>query len=679
MNPVIVPTKFTLIDDFTARMNLIRSSSAKFAADARDKFNKAGKTAFKTGRNMAIVAASVVAPLAIMSREAVKFEDKMSDIAKTTGMQGADLTDFGNFILDLSKNTRSSVEDLSTIAEIGGRLAVPKKDLKAFTVEANKFAVALGGDFSGGVESAITEFGKIKSLFRDTKDLEIADSLKKAGSAFNSLSAKGVNVEGLTDFSLRVGALPEVLRPSLASTSALGATLQKSGVDAQIAASGFSNFIKEAGNNLPAFAKQMNMTQSEAENLFNTDTASFFAQFAASLKGVPANELAIKLSKLKLNSLEVQKAVGAMAGSQDVYNEMLKISNDQMKSGSSIQEEYNTKNDNMAGKLAKLKNSLSVLAIKLGQALLPIISELVDTVSPMLTAFSNWISRNKSLSGTIAKVVVAFGLFAGAVSVVSFAIGIYQKAAAIATIASEAFALATGLALGPVLAVVGGVVALGAAIYIVADAFSASTAAEKVNAEVKSRALEKTADQRAEVMVLFNTLRKAKEGTEAYTTALKRVEEISPGIVAKYDLQTKSVKRLNEAQKELIANITKAAEAEVRKELLKESIRKEMDIKEGRDESWQEWGAALINSPGLAIVSKQKRIADEQASQKVLSEQIANDEMGIDNTPAKGKTFGMGEVLNRIIVDFQNMPEGVKGEVPTNPSKGTSIKLNTTR
>ena len=644
MAPNVVTTIFAAKDLMSQKVMAMQNTVAN-----------AGQKAFAFGRKAAVTGLLIGAPLVVAAKQAVDFEDRMADVAKTTGMQGRELKKFGDDILEMSTKTRSSIEDITTIAEIGGRLGIAKKDLKGFTIEANKFAVALGGDFSGGVESAITEFGKLKNLFADTRDLDVSESLKKSGSAFNALSSQGVNVEGLTDFALRVGALPEVMRPSLASTSALGATLQKSGVDAQIASSGFSNFISKAATQLPLFAKEMGISTQEAQKLMNTDTAMFFAQFSAKMKGVPADQLAIKLKKLGLNSLEVQKAVGAMSGSLDTYNKLSGISMDQMKKGTSITDEYNTKNNNTAGQLAKLRNSMKSVAITVGNALLPVVNSLVESLAPILKSVGNWMRNNKGLVTTLVKVAAVVTAVSFAISGVSFVIGAFQKAMAIGRAAMAAFNLVMGL--NPAVLIAAAVVALGVAVYGLASAFNAATSAEEVNNEVRQRALEKTADQRVEMMILFSTLRKAKEGTDAYKNALDKIDKMSPGLVQKYQLQEKNLRNIALAEKDLAAQILKRAEAEVRAEMLKESVKKEMAIKEGRDKSTTRWLMETFGGPGGQLGSealKQKEIKNEQQRQAVLSNQIAGDQLGVvqpDGTSSKNK---LEITLNGAVDAIQN-------------------------
>lgn len=678
MNPIVIPAIFTAKDKMTQKMAAMSKSVSKFASDSMDKFNQAGKNAFSFGKRMAVTGAIIAAPFVLAGREAVKFEDRMSDVGKTTGLQGNELRKFGDDILQMSTKTRSSIDDLSTIAEIGGRLGITgSKNLKAFTSSANEFAVALGGDFSGGVESAITQFGKVTSLFRDTKDLDIAPALKKAGSAMNALSAKGVNVEGLTDFSLRVGALPEAFRPSLASASALGATLQKAGVDSQIASSGFSNFITTASANLPAFAKEMGITTAQAKQLIDTDTAGFFAQFASKMKGVPASELSLKLKGLKLNSLEVQKAVGAMSGSLDVYTELSRLSSDQLRKGTSITEEYNTKNNNTAGKLAQLRNQFKSIVITIGTALIPVVSSLVESVSPMIQSFGKWMQRNKGLVTTIAKIAVAVSAFSFALSGLSYIVGGLQKVFAIASIAVKAFNLLfLANPIGPFVLAIG---AIGAAVYALTRDFSGLNHAQELNNEVTARALDKVADQRVEIIQLFNTLKKAKTGTEEYKNTLAKIDQMQPGITKKYMDQNGVIKDAIGLQKELTSTIMQRAMTEARAEIAKEKMKEALLKREGGASS-DTFTQSVIRFFGgdvnqLKLLESAGLMADAQR----LMEQNQQQEFEVAN-PEKARQEA--NINNQMNISFTGLPEGVTATAngqPINPSVNNKLKLSSTR
>jgi hypothetical protein len=210
-----------------------------------------------------------------------------------------------------------------------------------------------------------------------------------------------------------------------------------------------------------------------------------------------------------------------------------------------------------------MKNNVQSLAITLGQALLPIISDLVSAITPMIKRFGRWARQNKGTVKTIIKVVGAIGSLAIGISAVSFAVGIAQKAMVLFNFV---------LAANPIGLVIVGVLALGAALYGVSQAFDKTTDAQKLNNEVTERALENTIDQRVEVSMLFRTLRKAEEGSKAYNDTLLKLEQLQPGIIEKFGLQEKAINRINEAEKDLIGTIMKRAEVQAAAALGKEHL-----------------------------------------------------------------------------------------------------------
>lgn len=204
------------------------------------------------------------------------------------------------------------------------------------------------------------------------------------------------------------------------------------------------------------------------------------------------------------------------------------------------------------------------LAITLGQVLLPVISDLVEAVMPVIQKFSKWAKENKGTLGTIMKVAAAVAGFAFAVSGIAFAVGIASKAMVIFNFV---------MAANPIGLVVVGVLALSAALYGVYRAFNQVSSAQKLNNEVTNRALDNTINQRVEVTMLFKALRKAEEGSAAYNSTLEKLEAMQPGIIEKYDLQTKAIDKINQAEKELINTIMRRAKIQAAEELTVEKTK----------------------------------------------------------------------------------------------------------
>lgn len=287
--------------------------------------------------------------------ELLKVSDLMTGVEKTTGLASEQVRELWNEFDEL--NTRTSKQELLNIAQIGGRLGITDKEqIKEFTEEIDKIYVALGDSFQGGLEEVTTKVGKLKNLFEETRNQNYGEALNAIGSALNELGANGSSSEqNITDFATRIGALPAVLKPSIEKTLGLGAAFEESGIDAEVASSGYSRFMSVAGNNIAAFAKQMKLTTKEASELFNTRPEEFFLRFGESLKGLGAEQTAGVLKGLKLNTLEVQKALGTAGDNADRFRELMNLSGQAMQDGTSIQNEFNKVNENTAAIWEKIK------------------------------------------------------------------------------------------------------------------------------------------------------------------------------------------------------------------------------------------------------------------------------------------------------------------------------------
>ena len=297
------------------------------------------------------------------AQDLLKISDAMADVRKTTGLALDEVKNLWDAFDEM--DTRTSKMDRLKIAEVGGRLGVPKEELKSFVQEVDKAYVALGDSFEGGLENVVDSLGKIKGLFNDTKGKDYATAINEVGSALNELAAAGTASEGnISDFALRVGALPDSVKPSASAVLGLGAAFEESGIDSQIAASGFSNFIKVAGENIESFAKSMQISVEEAKKLYNEKPEEFFLRFAKGMKGVEGTQAIKIFDSLKINSLEVQKAVGAAANRTESFSEALKRSKNAMEDANSLNKEFAVKNNNSAAIVDKLKNAFDDLFTK---------------------------------------------------------------------------------------------------------------------------------------------------------------------------------------------------------------------------------------------------------------------------------------------------------------------------
>ena len=517
MKSLVIPSIFTAVDKFSGPVNgMAKNSSNAFARMQRD-MRKAGQGAFTVGKNAAMVGVAILAPMALLAKSAVDFEEKMSNVATLIDTNTESIEDMGDSVLALATKLPVPIDDLtSSLYDIRSAGIVAEKSMETLEGAAklsvaglssveeatNISTSALNAFASEGLTAAQTN----NILFKTVKagKTTIAELAKSFGASTQQMSGAGVK---LADFSAATAAL---------TTTGVPASVAQTQLKASIAA-----LLKPTAQMEKVF-KGLGVTTGK-ELLANYDNlGEAFSAISSKSK-----ELGVNTGKA-WGSTEAFGATTALTTTlAETYIDTLGSMTDGV---DDLGVAFDKQSKTGKAQMQLAKNNMESLSVTLGQAVIPMITMLVEAVTPVIQKFSKWSKENKGTLKTIMKVAAAIAGFAFAVSGASFAIGIAQKAMVIFNAVMSA---------NPIALVIVGVLALGVALYGVYRAFNQVSTAQKLNNEVTSRALDNTIDQRVEVTMLFKALRKAEEGSAAYNSTLEKLEAMQPGIIEKYDLQTK--------------------------------------------------------------------------------------------------------------------------------------------
>lgn len=311
------------------------------------------------------IALSVVAALTgivISIQEIIAMNSKLSDaqsnVMKTTGMTKVEVDELTKSFGLLQ--TRTSRIDLLGIAEQGGRIGIAKAEIGDFVNVMNKASVSLGDSFTGGAEEVANKLGKIKFLFQETKDIGVEQAYNAIGSAINDLGANGTASEAnIADFTTRIGSLTDVLKPTIQQTLALGTAFEESGIESEVSARAYGIFMKQASTESGKFAKVMGISQKAVENMINTDPLEFMLKFSEGMKGMDATKTAKTLDYLGISADGANKVIGAMGNNTARFRELMMLSNKSFADGTSLVNEYDIKNNNLAATLEKISKTVS--------------------------------------------------------------------------------------------------------------------------------------------------------------------------------------------------------------------------------------------------------------------------------------------------------------------------------
>ncbi len=289
-----------------------------------------------------------------------KLSDELADIQKTTGMTTGEVQEFNS---ELSKiDTRTSTSELRKVAASAGQLGIAKKDVLAFTDATDKLVVSLGDEFKGGAEQVTKEMGALRNVFSDIKSDNVAQDMLHIGNAINELGAEGAATGPVVaDFANRIGGVGITMGLTSGQVLGLSATLQELNVSTERGGTATVKILQAMAGEPAKFAKVAGLGVKEFANLVNTDLYGALVKVSegVSKNGAHATELAKILQELGVDGAGASEVMAKLGANTGMLDEKVKLASKSLGNTNSIMSEFETKNDNLAGKLDKLTKALS--------------------------------------------------------------------------------------------------------------------------------------------------------------------------------------------------------------------------------------------------------------------------------------------------------------------------------
>jgi TP901 family phage tail tape measure protein len=318
-----------------------------------------------------------------MVQGSARLSDELADVQKTTGLTDAELGKLNRTLKEM--DTRTPRSELRGLAEIAGRLGLKgTKDIEGFVNAADKINVALG-DVLGDPEKVMRELGKLTSTFGITQEFGIEDALLKVGSAINELGMASTANEGyLVEFTKRMGGIAPLANISIENILGLGATLDSLGQTSEVSSTALSKLFIGMAKNAEAFAKQAQMPVEDFVKLLNEDANEAFLKVLEGVKGNSAGlvELAATLGDVGQDGGRVVGVLGTLANNTETLRKQQEISNKAFKEGTSVVNEFNLKNENMAANLAKVQKWLAGLFVN---------SRVMEGLNAFIGGWAKWL------------------------------------------------------------------------------------------------------------------------------------------------------------------------------------------------------------------------------------------------------------------------------------------------
>lgn len=586
---------------------------------------------------------------------AAKVSDELTNIEKTTGLTAESVKSLSK---DLgSIDTRTSNSKLREYATEAGKLGKTSvEDIRRFVEEANQINVALGEDLG---EDAIKQIGKIADTFNT--------SMLKIGSAFNSVGAASSASESfLTDFTFRTQALGQTANISAADLIGFGAALDINGQQVEASSTALNTFFIDFIKNIEKFGATAGMAKGALTDIANTKGVNeAFLTFLENLKNgtTTTDEFLKKLEDIGIDGARGANTFLTLANNLGTVREQQQIANQAFEDGTSITNEYDKKNNNLAATLEKISkvwgkitSSSSVqefltsgaeLTLKFLKALQLMPEWIQENSSTLITLTGAYVTYNASVIASnvatayntvvsTANLVVqkaknaALFIGRGAVAAYALAQGVLTGQISLATAATWLFSGATAAATGGLTIIIGVITAAATAFAVYANRQRESLVISNMIADIHKKAALAVADEKSTLESLLLVAKDETASKEKRLAAIQKINELSPEYLGNITLETINTKEATKAieayLKALDVKAYKEALFEKRKELNRSLIEAENSSIEENIKWYDKLNAAIGSATVVGSYEAQtlaKGAVNRQAAINLINKQKA--------------------------------------------------------
>ncbi len=388
------------------------------------------------------------------AQAAITFESAMAGVDKTSDLTRSELQAMADEFQRMSTVIPVSANELAEIAEAAGQLGVAKENIASFTEVMAKLSTATTMTAEEGA-MLLAQFANITQM--DPSNYErLASATVDLGNNFATTEQK------IIDMAQGMAASASLAGMSEADILGLSAAISSLGIEAQAGSSSASKLITEldkavkTGNGIQEFGRIAGMAGSDFAKAWGEDAANALARFITGLNDIERHgkSATVILEEMGISEVRLQRMLLSLANSGDLMNRAIETSNQAWRDNTALQDEANKRYGTTESKVELAKNAFENLKVTLGEHLTPVIGDVAQKITDVVTGITNWMEANPELTQAI--------LTMGGILVLGMgAILAYTGVVNLATIAMGAFKAAIpgiGWVLGGVaaLAVVGG-------------------------------------------------------------------------------------------------------------------------------------------------------------------------------------------------------------------------------
>ncbi|TXH41745.1 MAG: phage tail tape measure protein [Desulfurellales bacterium] len=321
---------------------------------------------------------------------AIEFESAMADVAKVvdglktpTGETTAQYTKLADELKTLSTQIAVTPVGLAEMASAAGQAGIAGAELTRFVEDAAKTMVA----FDISSEDAGNGLAKLRANLGIGQDevMSLAGTMNHLSNNMASTAAE------VLDATLRVGSVGKAAKISGEEVAGLTSAMIAAGATSEIAATATKNFILSMSAGEAATKRQRAAFAAlglNANDVAKEFTGSVEQRLAISRKLIEGlgNLSADKraATTMQLFGRESLGPIASLTTNIESYNKAMALAGDTTAAAASVQKEYDVRSNTTANALQLLQNRISVIALEIGEGMMPAIREVIAEMGEFL-------------------------------------------------------------------------------------------------------------------------------------------------------------------------------------------------------------------------------------------------------------------------------------------------------
>lgn len=365
------------------------------------------------GRGLTRSGLAISAFLGATATASIRFESAFAGVRKTVDASEAEFQRLELNLRSLSKEIPSSSAKLAEIAEIAGQLGITGvENITNFT----KTIALLGDttDIQGEVAALqLSRFINIMQTSQDDVD-RLGATIVELGNNFAARESEIVDLSlSLASFGSQINLTESQVLAYATVIKAAGGEAQAAGTAFQKVALDMKNAVITGNRDLTEFARVAGLSAEEFRQAFQEDAGAAFALFLKGLRDIDeaGGSVQATLEDLGLADQRLVREFGKVIRVTDQLDRAMSLANEAWQENTALTEEAEKRYKTTAAQGKILFNNLTDIAIKLGNAILPVINDIISDLRPMLDRFAAWIDNNQELTKEIVILTAKVGAF----------------------------------------------------------------------------------------------------------------------------------------------------------------------------------------------------------------------------------------------------------------------------